>query len=114
MAFSVDFAFANSGGRDCRMIFRGNHVDNNDLKGSLSTPLSLFIDTHNTGKVDAQKIAVAIRERFDLSPGKMIEHLKLRKPIYSKTSAYGHFGRKDPDFTWEALDCVDYFKRLLK
>ena len=77
-------------------------------------PLSIFIDTHNTGKVDPQKIAVAIRERFTLSPGQMISHLNLKRPIFAKTSAYGHFGRNDPDFTWEKLDLVDYFKRLLK
>lgn len=77
-------------------------------------PLSVFIDTHNTGKVDPQKMVVAIRERFSLSPGSMIEHLKLRRPIFSKTSAYGHFGRNDPDFTWEKLDLVDYFKGACK
>jgi S-adenosylmethionine synthetase len=77
-------------------------------------PLSIFINTHNTGKVDPQNIAVAIRERFSLSPGQMIKHLNLARPIFSKTSAYGHFGRNDPDFTWENLDCVDYFKKLLK
>jgi S-adenosylmethionine synthetase len=77
-------------------------------------PLSIFIDTHNTGKVDPQNIAVAIRERFTLSPGQMISHLNLKRPIFAKTSAYGHFGRTDPDFTWEKLDLVDYFKRLLK
>lgn len=77
-------------------------------------PLSLFIDTHGTGKADPQKVAVAIRERFNLSPGQMIEHLKMRRPIFAKTSSYGHFGRTDADFTWENLDLVDYFKRLLK
>ncbi len=77
-------------------------------------PLSIFINTHHTGKVDPQDIAVAIRERFSLSPGQMIKHLNLARPIFSKTSAYGHFGRNDPDFTWEKLDCVDYFKKLLK
>lgn len=76
-------------------------------------PLSIFINTHNTSKVDPQDIAVAIRERFSLAPGQMIEHLKLRRPIFAKTSAYGHFGRNDPDFTWENLDVVDYFKKAL-
>lgn len=76
-------------------------------------PLSIFINTHNTSNVDPQKIAVAIRERFSLAPGKMIEYLKLRRPIFSKTSAYGHFGRTDPDFTWEKLDAVDYFKKVV-
>ncbi|MFH1874824.1 MAG: methionine adenosyltransferase [Pseudomonadota bacterium] len=74
-------------------------------------PISIFIDTHNTSKVDVQKILVAVRERFDLSPGKMIDYLNLRRPIFAKTSAYGHFGRNDPDFTWEKLDLVDYFKK---
>ena len=77
-------------------------------------PLSIFINTHNTGKVDPQNIVVAIRERFTLSPGQMIELLNLRRPIYAKTSAYGHFGRNDPDFTWEKLDLVDYFKKAVK
>ena len=76
-------------------------------------PLSIFINTHNTGKVDPQKIVVAIRERFSLAPGKMIEFLDLRRPIFSKTSAYGHFGRTEPEFTWEKLDAVDYFKKAV-
>ncbi len=77
-------------------------------------PLSVFIDTHNTGKVEPQKILVAIRERFSMAPGAMIDHLNLRRPIFAKTSAYGHFGRNDPDFTWEKLDLVDYFKKTCK
>jgi S-adenosylmethionine synthetase len=75
-------------------------------------PLSLFIDMHGTGKVDGQKIAAAIRERFDLSPRTMIKHLDLRRPVFSKTSAYGHFGRDDAEFTWERLDLVDMFRKL--
>ena len=57
------------------------------------------------------KIEQIIREFFPLSPSRIIEHLKLRRPIFSKTAAYGHFGRDDPDFTWEKTDKVDMIKK---
>jgi len=67
-------------------------------------PVSVLIDTFGTGKVDSDKISDLVRKHFKLTPKGIIESLKLRRPIYCKTAAYGHFGRNDPDFTWEATD----------
>jgi len=74
-------------------------------------PLSLNVKTFGTGKVSEEKLIRIIPKVFDLSPGGIISHLKLLRPIYRKTAAYGHFGRKDPDFTWEKTDKI---KELLK
>ena len=63
-------------------------------------PLSVYVNTFGTGK-DDEKIAGAVEKVFDLRPAAIIEHLDLLRPIYLKTAAYGHFGRQDPDFTWE-------------
>ncbi len=76
----------------------------------VSKPLSVYVDTHGTGKVDEAKLEGALGEAFDLSPRGIREHLQLSRPIYARTSAYGHFGRSpDPDggFSWEKLDLVD-------
>jgi len=67
----------------------------------MSHPLSVNVETFGTGKVDDEKIEKAIREVFDLRPGAIIRDLDLRRPIYRKTSNYGHFGRDDIEFTWE-------------
>lgn len=64
-------------------------------------PVSLLVDTHGTGVVEDAVIEDAVREVFDLTPAGIIRTLDLRRPIYTKTSAYGHFGRLDPGFTWE-------------
>ncbi|MBC7122813.1 MAG: methionine adenosyltransferase [Pseudothermotoga sp.] len=74
-------------------------------------PVSLMIDTFGTSKVDEEKLKKIIPEMFDFRPLAIIEKLNLRRPIYRKTAAYGHFGRNDPDFTWEKLDAVDELKR---
>ena len=76
----------------------------------VSHPLSIMVDTFGTGIVDDAIIEQAIEKVFDLRPGAIIRDLKLRRPIFSKTAAYGHFGRKDPDFTWEATDRVQELK----
>ena len=76
----------------------------------VSHPLSIMVDTFGTGIVDDAVIEQAIEKVFDLRPGAIIRDLKLRRPIFSKTAAYGHFGRKDPDFTWEATDRVQGLK----
>ena len=76
----------------------------------VSQPLSIMVDTFGTGIVDDAVIEQAIEKVFDLRPGAIIRDLKLRRPIFSKTAAYGHFGRKDPDFTWEATDRVQELK----
>ncbi|OUP10100.1 methionine adenosyltransferase [Collinsella sp. An2] len=70
-------------------------------------PLSIMVDTFGTETVPRERIEQAVRTVFDLRPGAIIRDLDLRRPIYEKTAAYGHFGRNDPDFTWERLDRVD-------
>ena len=70
----------------------------------VAEPVSVLVDTFGTGKLDETAIEQLVRENFQLTPKGIIESLKLRRPIYKKTAAYGHFGRKDPDFTWEATD----------
>jgi S-adenosylmethionine synthetase len=70
----------------------------------VAEPVSVLVETFGTGKVSDEKIAEVIRANFQLTPKGIIESLKLRRPIYRKTAAYGHFGRNDRDFTWEATD----------
>ena len=73
-------------------------------------PVSIMIETFGTAKVDEDKILKAVRELFDFRPGAIIKKLDLLRPIYKKTAAYGHFGRSEPEFTWEKLDMVDKLK----
>jgi S-adenosylmethionine synthetase len=70
----------------------------------VAEPVSVLIDTFGTGKVSSAKLTELVRKNFSLTPKGIIESLNLRRPIYQKTAAYGHFGRNDPDFTWEATD----------
>jgi S-adenosylmethionine synthetase len=70
----------------------------------VAEPVSVLVDTFGTGKLSAQKITELVRKHFSLTPKGIIESLKLRRPIYQKTAAYGHFGRTEPEFTWEATD----------
>ena len=70
-------------------------------------PLSLMVETFGTEHVPVDTIERAVGEVFDLRPGAIIRDLDLRRPIYEKTAAYGHFGREDPDFTWERCDRVE-------
>ena len=72
----------------------------------VSYPLSIMVDTFGTGAVDEVTITEAVKHVFDLRPGAIIRDLDLRRPIYEKTAAYGHFGREDEDFTWERTDRV--------
>ena len=74
-------------------------------------PVSVLVDTFGTGRMPSEDIVRIIRKNFDLSPKGMIETLDLRRPIFKKTAAYGHFGRNDPDFTWEKTDRVDIFRK---
>ena len=67
-------------------------------------PVGLFVETFGTETVDVDKIADAITQVFDLRPAAIIRDLDLKRPIYAKTAAYGHFGREDADFTWERTD----------
>jgi S-adenosylmethionine synthetase len=70
----------------------------------VADPVSVLVDTFGTAKIDETKIAELVRATFKLTPKGIIESLNLRRPIYRKTAAYGHFGRNDKDFTWEATD----------
>jgi S-adenosylmethionine synthetase len=83
----------------------------------VAQPLSLYVDTHGTGKVGDDVLEKALREVMDLSPSGIRRHLDLNKPIYAKTSAYGHFGRKpgrDGSFSWEKTDLVGAIKAAVK
>jgi S-adenosylmethionine synthetase len=74
-------------------------------------PVSILIDTFGTGRVKEDRIVKLVRSNFDLTPKGIIDHLKLRRPIYKKTAAYGHFGKNDPDFTWEQTDKAETLKK---
>jgi len=74
-------------------------------------PVSLTVNTFGTGKIPEDRIEDIVRKNFDLRPAEIIRHLNLKRPIYKKTAAYGHFGRDDPDFTWEKIDKVEMLKR---
>jgi S-adenosylmethionine synthetase len=73
-------------------------------------PVSVMVETFGTEKVRRAKILELVHEHFDLRPGAFREYLRLHRPIYQKTAAYGHFGREDPDFTWELTDKADALK----
>jgi S-adenosylmethionine synthetase len=70
----------------------------------VAEPVSVLVRTEGTGRIDESKLADLVREHFPLTPRGIIQHLDLRRPIYQKTAAYGHFGRKEPGFTWENTD----------
>ena len=72
-----------------------------------AAPVGLYVETFGTEKVDPLKIEEAVREVFDLRPLAIINDLDLRRPVYKKTAAHGHFGRNEPEFTWERLDRVE-------
>lgn len=74
-------------------------------------PVSVLTETFGTEKIPPEEIVKIIRKNFDLTPKGMIEALDLRRPIYKKTAAYGHFGRNDPDFTWEKTDRAEILRR---
>jgi len=77
----------------------------------VASPVSIFVDTFGTGKIPDEKIAGLIARNFDLRPAGMIKMLDLRRPIFKKTAAYGHFGRNDPDFTWERTDKAEILRK---
>ena len=83
----------------------------------VALPLSIYVDTHGTGKVAEAKLEKAIAKVMDLSPRGIRSHLHLNRPIYARTSAYGHFGRaaeKDGGFSWERTDLVKALKAAVK
>ena len=77
----------------------------------IAEPTSVNIDSFGTSKVAEEKIIAAVKKHFDMRPAAIIEHLNLKRPIYSKTACYGHFGRNDPDFTWEKTDKAELLRK---
>ncbi len=77
-------------------------------------PISMNVSTYGTGVIPSEEILEIIKKEFDFRPAAIIERLNLRRPIYRKTSNYGHFGREIPEFTWEKLDAVDSIKNAVK
>ncbi len=77
-------------------------------------PVSVMVNTFGTGKISEASLCSLVRKNFDLTPSGIIEKLKLRRPIYRRTAAYGHFGRDEEGFTWEEVDMADTLKRSAK
>jgi S-adenosylmethionine synthetase len=77
----------------------------------VAKPVSILVDTFGTAKIPEEKIVELVGKHFDLRPAAIIKMLDLRRPIYKKTAAYGHFGRTDSDFTWEKTDLADTLKK---
>lgn len=77
----------------------------------VAEPVSLMVNTFGTGKISEERIEDIVRKNFDLRPRAIIKDLNLKRPIYRKTSVYGHFGRNDPDFTWERTDKIALLKQ---
>ncbi|MDV2504412.1 MAG: methionine adenosyltransferase [bacterium] len=74
-------------------------------------PVSILIDTYRTEKIDPDRIIEIVRDNFSFKPKSMIEYLDLRRPIYKKTAVYGHFGREEPEFTWERTDMAETLRK---
>jgi S-adenosylmethionine synthetase len=77
----------------------------------VARPISVQVETFGTGRISDEQIAALIDKNFDLRPGAIIKDLQLRRPIYQKTAAFGHFGRNDPDFTWERTDKAESLRQ---
>ena len=76
----------------------------------VADPVSVFVDTFGTAKIEEIKLAELVREHFKMTPRAIMESLNLRRPIFKKTAAYGHFGRNEPDFTWERTDKAELLR----
>ncbi len=79
----------------------------------VAEPVSIMVDTFRTGKAENEKIVRVVRELFELTPQGIIKSLDLRRPIFRKTAAYGHFGRNEPEFTWEKTDKAEEIRKAL-
>ncbi|MFH1390812.1 MAG: methionine adenosyltransferase [Candidatus Diapherotrites archaeon] len=77
----------------------------------VADPVSVLVDCQGTNKIEEEKIEELVKKHFKLKPAQIIKELNLRRPIFQKTAAYGHFGRDDPDFTWEKTDKADLLKK---
>jgi S-adenosylmethionine synthetase len=80
----------------------------------VADPVSVMVDTFNSGKISDIELNKIVREIFPLKPHKIIDYLQLKRPIYKQTAAYGHFGRELPEFTWEKIDMIDKLKEISK
>ncbi|MSO78766.1 MAG: methionine adenosyltransferase, partial [Acidimicrobiia bacterium] len=77
----------------------------------IAHPMSVMVETFGTSTIDPEKLPDLVQEHFDLRPAAIIERLKLRRPIFQRTAAYGHFGRDEPTFTWENTDQAEAFRK---
>ena len=77
----------------------------------VAEPVSLYVNTFETNKIPENQIEDIVRNNFDMKPAGIISTLDLKRPIYKKTAAYGHFGRNEPEFTWEKTDKADTLKQ---
>jgi S-adenosylmethionine synthetase len=77
-------------------------------------PVSILINTYKTGKIPDSEIQTLIKKNFNFTPAAIIKHLNLKRPIFKKTAAYGHFGRNEPEFTWEKTDMAEILKKAAK
>ncbi len=117
-------------GKDCTKVDRSaayavRHVAKNVVASGVASrcevqvayaigvahPVSVMVETFGTSEIDPLKLGELVKEQFDLRPAAIIERLDLRRPIYQKTAAYGHFGRPDRDFTWERTEQAESFKK---
>jgi S-adenosylmethionine synthetase len=80
----------------------------------IAEPVSLYVNTFGTSKIPEKDIEDIVRSNFDMKPSGIISHLNLKRPIYKKTAAYGHFGRNEPEFTWEKTDKADILKQAAR
>jgi S-adenosylmethionine synthetase len=80
----------------------------------MAQPISILVETFGTGTIEESRIERAVRDTFDLRPAAIIRDLDLKRPIYRKTAAYGHFGRTNAAFTWEQVSRLDAFKKAAK
>ena len=100
----------------CKNVVASGLADEMELQVAyaigVARPVSVFVDTFGTGKVDDETLAEIVKKEFDLRPAAIIETLGLRKPIYAETSAYGHFGREA--FPWERTDRAEALKKYLQ
>jgi len=77
----------------------------------VARPVSMMVETFGTSEIDPVKLAALLQEQFDLRPAAIIERLDLRRPIFQKTAAYGHFGRTEREFTWERIDAAETLRK---
>jgi len=80
----------------------------------VADPVSVMVDTHHSGKVSGFILEPVVKKIFPLTPKSIAEYLQLRKPIYAQTAAYGHFGRREKDFTWEDTNKVSELQKAIK